>query len=129
MTSKKLRFALVSAGICAFAVWPGSPGAGNGTFDPLLDGGPLCGPQSGGQPPILRALILAKAETAPFQPVPAQPAMGEAPVLYENLGALTFKAGTSSRRAQVSRLRSGGAVAVFAVTFAGESLLGTQSAS
>ena len=101
MTSKKLRFALVSAGICAFAVWPGSPGAGNGTFDPLLDGGPLCGPQSGGQPPILRALILAKAETAPFQPVPAQPAMGEAPVLYENLGALTFKAGTSSRRAQV----------------------------
>ncbi len=54
----------------------------------------------GGQPPILRALILAKAETAPFQPVPAQPAMGEAPVLYENLGTLTFKAGTSNRRAQ-----------------------------
>ena len=100
MTSKKLRLALASAGICTFAMWPGAPGAGNDTFDPLLDGGPLCGPQSGGQPPILRALILAKAETAPFQPVPAQPAMGEAPVLYENLGTLTFKAGTSNRRAQ-----------------------------
>ncbi len=100
MTSKNLRLALVSAGICTFTMWPGAPGARNGTFDPLLDGGPLCGPQSGGQPPMLRALILAKAETAPFQPVPAQPAMGEAPVLYENLGTLTFKAGTSNRRAQ-----------------------------
>ena len=100
MTSKKLRFALAGAGICTFAMWPGAPGAGNDAFDPLLDGGPLCGPQSGGPAPILRALILAKAETAPFQPVPAQPAMGEAPVLYENLGTLTFKAGTSNRRAQ-----------------------------
>jgi len=45
-------------------------------------------------------LILAKAETAPFQPVPAQPALGEAPVLYENLGTLAFKAGTANPRAQ-----------------------------
>jgi hypothetical protein len=51
-------------------------------------------------PQFLRALILARAETAPFQPVPAQPAMGETPVLYGNLGALTLRAGTSNRRAQ-----------------------------
>ena len=100
MTSNRFRLALASAGICLFVMCPGAPGAGNEAFDPLLDGGPLCGPQSGGQLPILRALILAKAETAPFQPVPAQPAMGEAPVLYENLGTLTFKAGTANRRAQ-----------------------------
>src|SRR4029077_6598036 len=58
------------------------------------------GAPSGGPPAVLRALVLAAAETAPFRPVPAQPAMGEAPVLYENLGTLTLKAGTANPRAQ-----------------------------
>ena len=100
MISRKLRLALASAGICAFVMWPGAPGAGNDTFDPLLDGGALCVQEAAGPPAVLRALVLAAAETAPFQPVPAKPAMGEAPVLYENLGTLRFKAGTSNPRAQ-----------------------------
>ena len=49
---------------------------------------------------MLRNFILAKTETAPFQPVPAEPAMGEAPVLYDNLGKLTLKAGTHNAKAQ-----------------------------
>ena len=94
MTSRKLRLALASAGICAFVTWSGAPGAGNDAFDPLLDGGPLCGEGTVGPPAVLRAMVLAEAETAPFQPVPPKPAMGEAPVLYENLGTLHFKTGT-----------------------------------
>jgi tetratricopeptide (TPR) repeat protein len=52
------------------------------------------------QPAVLRALILAKTETTPFQPVAPVPAMSEAPKLYPNLGTLRFKAGTQSGRAQ-----------------------------
>jgi hypothetical protein len=73
---------------------------GNAAFDPLLDGGTMCGPPSSGQPAVLRALILAKTETAPFQPVSSHPAMSEAPRLYPNLATLRFKAGTESGRAQ-----------------------------
>ena len=70
-------------------------------FDPLLSGaGGVCGPSVTGQPAILKALILAKTETAPFQPVPAAPALSEAPRLYPNLGSLRLKAGTQSGRAQ-----------------------------
>jgi len=49
---------------------------------------------------VLRALVLAKTETAPFQPVPAKPAMSEAPILYHNLGVMRLKAGTYSAKAQ-----------------------------
>jgi len=73
---------------------------GNAAFDPLIDGGAMCGPPSGGQPAVLRALILARTETSPFQPVPAKPALRETPRLYPNLGTLRFKAGTDSGRAQ-----------------------------
>jgi len=99
MTSKKLRLAIGGAGI-AIALVPGVPGAGNDTFDPLLDGGSLCGIQTSGPPALLRGLVLAAAETAPFQPVPAKPALSEKPVLYDDLGTLRFKAGTSNRKAQ-----------------------------
>jgi tetratricopeptide (TPR) repeat protein len=94
------RVALVFAGICVFAATSAAPGVGGDGFDPLLDGGAICGTQAGGPPAVLRTLILAKTETAPFQPVPAKPAMGEAPVLYKNLGTLTFKAGTANAKAQ-----------------------------
>jgi tetratricopeptide (TPR) repeat protein len=99
MTSNKLRLTLGGAGV-VIALAPGVPDAGNDAFDPLLDGGPLCGIQSGGPPAVLRGLVLAAAETAPFQPVPAQPALSQKPVLYDDLGTLHFRAGTSNRKAQ-----------------------------
>ena len=100
MKVNDLRIALAVAAIGALALTPAASVGGKDEFDPLLDGGAFCGPPSGGQPAVLQALILAKTETAPFQPVPAKPAMGEMPVLYENLGTLTFKAGTRNAKAQ-----------------------------
>ena len=94
---RKLRYAIVVASTAA--IGPGMT-QGNGAFDPQLDGGAMCGPPAGGQPAVLRALILAKTETAPFQPVPAKPALSETPQLYPNLGSLRFNAGTQSGRAQ-----------------------------
>jgi len=73
---------------------------GNDAFDPLLDGGALCGAPSGGPPLVMRALVLAKTETSPFLAVPSQPAHAELPRLYPNLGTLRLKAGTDSGRAQ-----------------------------
>ena len=43
--------------------------------DPLLTPGGICAPGQSGQPALLRTLIIAATETAPFQPVPAQPVM------------------------------------------------------
>ncbi len=100
MKMKDLRMALALAGIGALALTPAAGVGGGDEFDPLFDGGALCGPPAGGQPAVLEALILARTETAPFQPVPARPAMGETPVLYQNLGTLTFKAGTRNAKAQ-----------------------------
>ena len=100
MYRNNIRLALALAGIGALAVTPAIVTGGSDGFDPLLDGGAWCGPPASGQPAVLRALILAKTETSPFQPVPAKPAMGEAPVLYQNLGTLTFKAGSANARAQ-----------------------------
>jgi tetratricopeptide (TPR) repeat protein len=100
MAPRNLRWTLIGSGIVATALLPGAPNAGNGGFDPLLDGGAICGAVAGEQPPLLRALVIAKAETTPFQPVPAEPALNETPVLYQNLGTLKFKAGTANARAQ-----------------------------
>ena len=99
MTSKTFRLAVGGAAI-VIAVVPGVPEAGNDTFDPLLDGGAVCGVQSGGPPAVLRGLVLAAAETAPFQPVAPHPALSEKPVLYDDLGTLRLRAGTSNRKAQ-----------------------------
>ena len=69
-------------------------------FDPLLnDPGGVCGPVVAAQPALLQALILAKAETAPFQPVPMQAAGGDVR-LYSNLGSLDFKVSTHNAKAQ-----------------------------
>jgi tetratricopeptide (TPR) repeat protein len=100
MKANDLRMALALAAVGALALTPAAGVGGKDEFDPLLDGGAFCGPPAGGQPAVLQALILAKTETAPFQPVPVKPAMGEVPVLYENLGTLTFKAGTRNAKAQ-----------------------------
>jgi tetratricopeptide (TPR) repeat protein len=73
----------------------GSPG-----FDPLLgDSGIACTPARAGQPPLLKALVAARTETAPFQPVPMQAAGGAVP-LYANLGTLSLRISTGKPRAQ-----------------------------
>jgi len=97
MPMSKLKLALIAAGLATF---PGSILAGAELPDPLLERSTICGPATAGQPPLLRKLILAATETAPFQPVPPQPALGEAPVLYKDLGKLHFKVDTRNAKAQ-----------------------------
>ena len=99
MKPKRLRLALAAAATAGLFLAPAA-GGGSAEFDPLLDGAPLCAAPAGGPPALLRHLVLAAAETAPFQPAPPRPALGEAPVLYANLGTLSFKAGTRNARAQ-----------------------------
>ena len=94
------RLALAITATCALVIpATASPGSDTG-FDPLLSDGATCSPAAAGPPALLRKLILAAAETAPFQPVPAKPALADTPVLYGNLGTLSFKAGTRSAKAQ-----------------------------
>jgi hypothetical protein len=99
MTRKALRIALASAGLLSLSGFSSEPATPD-YFDPLLQPGALCGPPQGGQPPLLRNLILAATETAPFQPVPPKPALGETPPLYGNLGNLHWKVATKNRKAQ-----------------------------
>ena len=70
--------------------------------DPVLQpGGPLCVPgKDGAPPPLLRQLMVAKTETAPFTPPPPQAALDARPRLYGNLGSLRFPVTTTSPRAQ-----------------------------
>ena len=102
MKPNRSALALAIAGLGHCPPRPGGRApAATTAFDPLLDGRrDLCGPSAGGQPVVLRALILAKTETAPFQPVPAKPALGDAPVLYQNLGTLTLQGRHARRAAQ-----------------------------
>jgi tetratricopeptide (TPR) repeat protein len=94
-----LKLALAAAGMAALAAPSLSDSNAPGIPDPLLQPGALCGAASG-QPPVLRTLILAQAETKPFQPVPAKPALDQAPALYGDLGVLHLRAGTRMPRAQ-----------------------------
>ena len=99
MKSKKLTIALASAGFL-FATGIGGEPAKE-WFDPVLEPGAFCGGAEGKQPAMLRNLIvLAKNETAPFQPVPPKPALGEVPVLYKDLGHLHFPISSKIRKAQ-----------------------------
>ncbi len=99
MPAKPLRLALVAAALLATLATASSLGGDRG-FDPLLADGARCGTPAGGSPVLLKELLLAATETAPFQPQPARPALGETPVLYGELGTLSFKAGTRSGKAQ-----------------------------
>ncbi len=92
-------------------------GEATASFDPLLAApGSVCGPLAGGQPQLLKQLLLAqaqtqpqtqppKAETAPFTATTAKassnppPAIANVP-LYPDLGALSFKVGTRQPKAQ-----------------------------
>jgi tetratricopeptide (TPR) repeat protein len=103
-TLRATAVALATCGVIGVAALANrSVFAGSGSAeaaDPLLDtSSRACAPATGGQPPLLRKLVLARTETAPFQPVPARAAAGEVPLL-EGLGTLTYKVTTASRRAQ-----------------------------
>jgi tetratricopeptide (TPR) repeat protein len=100
MTLRLTRLSLAVGVACLLAVQPSASSGGNDAFDPLLDDGASCLPRAGGPPPLLGKLLLAAAETAPFQPLPARPALAEAPVLYRDLGKLSLKAGTRNAKAQ-----------------------------
>jgi tetratricopeptide (TPR) repeat protein len=99
MSIKGLKAALASAGLLTLTGFTPAP-TEDAFYDPLLVPGALCGPSERGQPALLRNLIVAATETAPFQPVPAKPALGEVPPLYGNLGNLHWRIATSSRKAQ-----------------------------
>ena len=100
---RRVAVAIASAAsAAAFLALSGPADSGNDAFDPLLaDPASICGPASGGQPAVLRTLLLAatKTETAPFQPAPMKAAEGD-PSLYPNLGSLAFRVSTRNQRAQ-----------------------------
>jgi tetratricopeptide (TPR) repeat protein len=89
MKKTRLVLALGAAGLVTGFAYTAAD-AGDAWFDPVLQPGALCVPRAAGQPALLRSLVLAKAETAPFQPVPARPAMEQAPQLYKDLGRFDF---------------------------------------
>ncbi len=99
MPSRPLRLALLLAG--AFATLPPASSIESAPpFDPLLSGNALCGSPASNRPVLLRNLLLAATETAPFQPQPVKPAAADPPVLYDDLGKLSFRAGTRSGKSQ-----------------------------
>jgi tetratricopeptide (TPR) repeat protein len=74
-------------------------------FDPLFAPGAVCAPARAGRPPLLEKLVLAQAETKPFQPsqqppAKAPPAKEGPPVLYEDLGTLHVPVTTKNPKAQ-----------------------------
>ena len=72
-------------------------------FDPVLANGATCNTGASGQPPLLGRMILAQAETKPFEPArqPAPPQAAQAPPpLFDNLGALHVPIATVSSKAQ-----------------------------
>jgi tetratricopeptide (TPR) repeat protein len=74
-------------------------------FDPLFAPGAACAPAQGGRPPLLERLVLAQAETRPFQPgqqppAKAPPAQAAPPALYDDLGTLHVPITTKNPKAQ-----------------------------
>lgn len=65
----------------------------------LMEPANFCGPTTVGRPALLQTLVLAQTETKPFKPQPMKAAGGDVP-LYDNLGKLSFKVGTSDAKAQ-----------------------------
>lgn len=101
---RRIVSALAACGLIASATLVASrvtAGDRSEIYDPILQDntGRACVPATGGQPAVLRNLILAKTETQPFKPQPMQAAGGEVP-LFEGLGTLTFKVGTRNPKAQ-----------------------------
>lgn len=65
----------------------------------LMEPANYCGPTTVGRPALLQTLVLAQTETKPFKPQPMKAAGGDVP-LYDNLGKLSFKVGTTDAKAQ-----------------------------
>jgi len=98
---KALVLALATAGMIAATGF--DDGARTGEwFDPVLQPGAFCGGADGKQSPLMRDLVRVaqRTETAPFQPVPPKPALGETPVLYGNLGRLHFPVSSKVQKVQ-----------------------------
>lgn len=68
-------------------------------LDPLLDFSPAMCTSGLGRPRLLQTLVLARTETKPFPAQSVQAADGTPP-LYQNLGSVSFKAGTADAKAQ-----------------------------
>lgn len=96
---------LLGASLAVLAVPFGQTMAGRqaAAVDPPPGNGAICtSSRAGGQPPLLRQLVLAQAETRPFKPgqqLPAPASTGK-PVLYDDLGTLHFAVTTASPKAQ-----------------------------
>ena len=100
MRNRKLLLAIAAAGL-ATASGFSTAEADRGWYDPVLEPGGLCGPPASGQPALLKNLIiLAKTETAPFQPVPPKPALDQSPRLYRDLGPFHFPIRAGNPKAQ-----------------------------
>ena len=110
MKLRNITLTLVGAGIVTigvFFVGPTLAGLQDEAkfFDPLFVNGKACAPAQAGVPPLLRNLILAKAETAPFQPAQRAEAKGDklatdAPPLFRDLGGLHYKVTAANAQAQ-----------------------------
>jgi tetratricopeptide (TPR) repeat protein len=111
---RRLALALAAAGLLSATLsvvdrpsggnTPAAATAAGSTFDPLLDTGPesACGPVAAASVKIPAAwlvAVVAKTETAPFQPQPMKAAGGDVP-LYQGLGTLSFPITTRNARAQ-----------------------------
>jgi tetratricopeptide (TPR) repeat protein len=91
---------LIASGVIVSHRVTASDDTARSSVDPILAPGALCTIAPAGQPALLRHLVVARTETAPFQPVPPQPALGQAPRLYTDLGALRFRVTTRNPKAQ-----------------------------
>jgi tetratricopeptide (TPR) repeat protein len=110
MKLKKLTVTLATCGLITLGVFTVAPTlAGDDDksayFDPLFSIGNICAPGAGGPPALLTRMILAKAETAPFQPgqkkaVAASRNADAAPPLFGDLGGLHYPVSTASPKAQ-----------------------------
>ena len=107
MKHKRLTITMASAGLITLAWFAigsttADPANKEKYFDPLFAPGGLCGSTQSGPPPLFKNLILAKAETAPFQPGqrPPEKLRADTPPLYPDLGTLHFKVTTSHPDAQ-----------------------------
>jgi tetratricopeptide (TPR) repeat protein len=101
---RRVALALAACGFIASATLVASRVTAGDTvefYDPVLQDntGRACVPATGGQPALLKHLVLAKTETQPFKPQPMQAAGGDVP-LFDGLGTLTFKVGTANAKAQ-----------------------------
>jgi tetratricopeptide (TPR) repeat protein len=83
------------------AIAPSLAGRQAAGFDPLFDSGAVCGTRQA-PPPVLRQLMLAQAETAPFKPGQQlrAPSRQDLRPLYRNLGNLHVPVTTTNPRAQ-----------------------------